>query len=116
MKAFLSQVRFSRNTAAIKPRTYFIAPQIADLYRPRKEIAIRLVILAWCLAILILLTSYTTLLISVVTAPNPQPLIKSIYELPNRPEILPITDKGRNVAALFLVLLKTPYCSTIKTI
>ena len=58
----------------------------------------------WSVASLILTNYYTVLLISHVTAPNPKPLITSIYELRNRPEIHLVTDKGRNTDSILTVL------------
>ncbi len=48
----------------------------------------------WEFTSFLLSNYYTTLLISYVTAPNPQPMIKSIYELQNRPDLRVVIDKG----------------------
>lgn len=52
---------------------------------------------------LVLTIHYTTLLTSYVAAPVPKPLIKSIYELKDRPDISLVTEKNINVDALLSV-------------
>ena len=69
-----------------------------------KKVPILLIAGAWTLATFVLQNYYTTLLISYVTAPNPQPLITSIYDLRKHPEIQLVTDKNNNIDAIFTVL------------
>ena len=58
---------------------------------------------AWVLATFVLQNYYYTLLISYVTSPNPQPLIKSIYDLRYRPELKLVTNKNINTDAILTV-------------
>ena len=51
---------------------------------------------AWCLAVLIITTYYAADLTSYITVPSYKPLLKSIYELPGRPDIHLVTNKGDN--------------------
>jgi len=58
----------------------------------------------WGLAVFLLENYYTVLLISYVAAPNPQPMIKTIYELRNRPDLRLVTDKNVNLDLILLVI------------
>lgn len=69
-----------------------------------QRLTIRIVIASWSLTALVLINSYNSLLTSFITAPNPQPLIKSIYELRDRPDIRLVTDRNRNAEAVLLVI------------
>ena len=51
----------------------------------------------------ILANYYGSILTAYITAPIPQPLIKSIYDLKDRPDIHLITDKNTNVDAIITV-------------
>jgi len=77
---------------------------IAGYYPLSKNASILIVAGVWGLAILLLSNYYTTLLISYVAAPNPQPIIRSIYELRNRPDLRLVTDKNINFETIILVL------------
>lgn len=72
---------------------------------PSKQIPVLFIIGAWCLAVFILSNIYISLVTSFILAPNPQPLIKSIYELQQRPEVRLVSDYNYNVGALILVIL-----------
>ena len=67
------------------------------------SLPIRIMIGCWALATFVLANYYTTLIISYTTAPNPQPMIKSIYDLRNRPDIRVITNKESNSETVMLV-------------
>ena len=67
------------------------------------KLAIRIVFGAWCIATLVLTEAYDSLLISYITAPNHQPLIKSIYELRTRPDVRLAVNKDFNMDVLFSV-------------
>lgn len=69
-----------------------------------KTSSILLVAGSWSLAALILTNYYNTLLISYVSAPNPKPLIKSIRDLRDRPDIFLVTDKNANTDGLLSVI------------
>ena len=75
-------------------------------YNPlSKTIPSLLVAGAWGLAVFLLTNYYITLLISFVAALNIQPLIRSIYELRNRPDLRLVTDKNINIDILLSVFL-----------
>ncbi len=74
-------------------------------YYATKSTPIRIVVGLWGLSVFVLHNYYTGDLTSFITAPNPQPLIKSIYELNNRPDILVVTDSGTNGATVILVII-----------
>jgi ionotropic glutamate receptor len=58
---------------------------------------------AWGLAVFLLTNYYTTLLISFVAAPNHHPLIQSIFDLRNRPDLRLVTDKNINIDIILSV-------------
>ena len=70
----------------------------------RKDLKIRLVASAWCLASFILGTYYSADLISYITVPTITPLIKSIRDLPERPDVHLVIDKGINLDAILSVI------------
>ncbi len=47
-----------------------------------KKVALRCVAAVWCLSCLILVQSYSCILISVITLPKTRPIINSIYDMP----------------------------------
>ena len=65
--------------------------------------SIRLVFGTVGLATFVLHNYYTSDLTSFMTAPNNQPLIKSIYELSDRPDIRLVLDKNLFLESLFTV-------------
>ncbi len=75
-------------------------------YPLRKTLPILLMAGAWGLASFLMANYYTSLLISYVAAPNPQPLIRSIFELRNRPELNVVTDKNTNIDTTISVHFK----------
>ena len=48
----------------------------------------------WCLAAVVLTNVYSSALISYVSAPNRQPIIDSIYDVPKVPGLEIVVDKG----------------------
>ena len=74
-------------------------------YYATKSTPVRIVVGLWGLSVFVLHNYYTGDLTSFITAPNPQPLIKSIYELNDRPDILVVTDSGTNGATVILVTI-----------
>jgi len=72
-------------------------------YRFSKKLAIRVIIATWSLAAFLFTNYYSSLCISFLTIPIKKPLIQSIHELRNHPEIRLVMDKNRNVQALLLV-------------
>ena len=68
-----------------------------------RNLAIRILAGTWCVACFILITAYSSVLISFVTSPNYKPLIQSIYDLPKNEEIQITVDKGLYPDILFTV-------------
>lgn len=61
----------------------------------RKTLVIRLMTGAWCLSCFVLITAYSSVLISFLTAPDKlKPLINSIEDLPKFPNIKVSLVKG----------------------
>jgi hypothetical protein len=69
-----------------------------------KKLTIRLVAGAWCLAAFVLVNSYSSTLISFVSASNNQPFIKSIYDIPEKPGAHLVIEKGKGADVIFSVL------------
>ncbi|KAK4013130.1 hypothetical protein OUZ56_025370 [Daphnia magna] len=55
---------------------------------------------AWCIATFVIVNAYNSTLISHVTLPKKEPLIKSIYDLRNRPDVHLVTDRNMNTDAV----------------
>lgn len=70
---------------------------VAGLGFNNQKLVNQIVLGTWCLATVVLSIYYTTLMTSFTTAPNAQPLIRSIHELRDRPEIRFVTDKNSNL-------------------
>lgn len=68
-----------------------------------RNLSIRTLLGAWGLAVFVIGNHYTSLLTAFITAPNPQPLIRSIYELQTRPDLRLVSNADRNTAAVLLV-------------
>ena len=66
-----------------------------------KRLTIRLVVGAWCLVALFLGQAYNTTLITYVIAHNGQPLISSIHDIVNNPNIHVLVEKGWAMDMLF---------------
>ncbi|EFX79068.1 hypothetical protein DAPPUDRAFT_104768 [Daphnia pulex] len=64
-------------------------------YCPDKRLFVRCIASAWCLAAFVLVTSYNSLLISYVTTPNAEPLIRSIQDLSNASRIHVVVNGGQ---------------------
>lgn len=63
----------------------------------------RIVAAAWCLGSFVIFNSYNTTLISYVTAPLKDPLVKTIYDVKDKPEVKVIVDRGLSLQILILV-------------
>ncbi|KAI9553612.1 hypothetical protein GHT06_021534 [Daphnia sinensis] len=55
---------------------------------------------AWCIATFVIVNAYNSTLISHVTLPNKEPLIKSIFDLRSRPDVHLVTDRNMNTDAV----------------
>ena len=86
----------------IQAQLYFIFSK-GIAYRFNKRLAIRIVIATWSLGALLLINYYNSLCISFLTIPIKKPLIQSIEELQNHPEIRLVMNKNQNTASLVLV-------------
>ena len=67
------------------------------------NVALRIVVSVWCIGSLIIVNHYDSLLTSYMTAPNPQLLIKSIYEIRTRPDLRVVVNKNLNLDILYSV-------------
>ena len=73
---------------------------------PNKQIAIRFLTGAWCVACFVLISAYSSVLIAFVTSPDPfKPLINSVYDLPKKPEVRLTVKKGWIADLIFQVLI-----------
>ena len=72
--------------------------------RISNRLAIRLVVGAWCLVALFLGQAYNSTLITYVIAHNAQPLINSIHDIANNPNIHVLVEKGWAMDILFGVM------------
>ena len=73
-------------------------------YKLSKKLAIRIVVITWGISALLLINYYNSLCVSFLAVSIKKPLIQSIQELRNRPEIQLVMDKNRNVQSTLLVL------------
>ena len=65
------------------------------------KLCVRLVAAAWCVGAFFIVNSYSTTLISHITASIEKPLINSVYDLPKKPEILVAVEEGRGPDGVF---------------
>lgn len=66
--------------------------------------AIRFLTGAWCVTCFVLVTAYSSVLISFVTSPYYKPLINSVYDFPKDPSVKITVDKGLFPDLAFTVL------------
>ena len=60
-----------------------------------QRLIIRFLTGAWCLTCFVIVTAYSSVLVSFLTAPDSyKPLIESVNELPSKPEIKITVNKG----------------------
>ncbi|EFX77449.1 hypothetical protein DAPPUDRAFT_321338 [Daphnia pulex] len=64
---------------------------------PDKRLVVRMVAAVWCLAALVLVNGYNSVLISYVTSPNAEPLIQSIKDLGHTSDIHVVVDAGLGI-------------------
>lgn len=57
----------------------------------------------WSIAAFVLINAYNSTFISYLTLPNQKPLIDSIYDLRDRPDIHLVTDRNLNTDAVLSV-------------
>lgn len=68
-----------------------------------RKLAVRFLAGTWCLTCFVLVTAYSSVLISFVTSPNYKPLVNSIYDLPKDTRIKMTVDKGLYPDVVFTV-------------
>jgi hypothetical protein len=67
--------------------------------------SIRLIAAVWCLAALVVTSIYNTTLISYVTSPNWQPLVRSIFDIPKMPQLRIVVDERMGADVIISVKL-----------
>ena len=71
-----------------------------------RQLAVRLLAGAWCLACFVLVTAYSSVLVACITAPDKfKPIINSINDLPNKPEVHVVVNKNFFPDLMFRVYL-----------
>jgi hypothetical protein len=68
-----------------------------------QKLTIRLLAGSWCVACFVLVTAYSSVLISFVTSPYYKPLIRSVYDIPKNPNIKITVNRGWSPDLLFTV-------------
>ena len=72
-------------------------------YFSGKKLALRSVAAVWCLSCFVLIQSYSSVLISVMTLPKLKPLINSVYDIPNISGLQVVANRGMAVQAALSV-------------
>jgi hypothetical protein len=70
-------------------------------YCRNKQLAIPLAAAAWCLACFVLVQAYSSTLIASITSPNNKPIINSINDFPNVPDLKMIVNRNLGADLLF---------------
>ena len=60
---------------------------------PGRWLSIRVLAGAWCLSCFVLITAYSSVLISYIISPNLKPVIDSVYDIPNVPGLQVVIEK-----------------------
>lgn len=68
-----------------------------------QKLTIRFLAGAWCTACFVLVTAYSSVLISFVTSPNYKPMIQSLYDIPKNPKVKITVNRGWSPDLLFTV-------------
>lgn len=68
-----------------------------------QKFTIRFLAGAWCVTCFVLVTAYSSVLISFVTSPNYKPLIQSLYDMPKNPQVKVAVNRGWSPDLLFTV-------------
>ena len=71
-----------------------------------RKLAVRLSTGTFLIGMFILTSYYINLMTSFMTAPNPQPLIKSVNDLANRSDLHLVTDKNLNMPGILVNFVK----------
>ena len=75
-----------------------------------KKLAIRLAAGTWCLACFVIVTAYSSVLISFIISPNLKPIIESIRDIPNVPGLRVVAIKGASVERVLSVIVIMLIC------
>jgi len=67
------------------------------------KFVIRLAAGTWCLACFVLVTAYSSVLISFVVAPNLKPIIDSVKDIPKVKGLAMVVEKGTTLEAQLMV-------------
>jgi len=68
-----------------------------------KKLAIRLAAGTWCLACFVIVTAYSSVLISFIISPNLKPIINSIQDIPKVSGLRVVAVKGSSVDRIMSV-------------
>ena len=77
--------------------------QCIGSFCPSKRLSVRFIVGAMCLSCLVLYQAYSSVLVSTLTLPKCQPLIKSVYDIPKTPSIAVTTVKQSAPDVQFMV-------------
>ena len=73
-----------------------------------RQLAICFLAGAWCLASFVLVTAYSSVLIACITAPDKfKPIINSVNDLPNKPDIRVTVNKDFILDVIFKVIVRS---------
>ena len=81
----------------------------SDGFCPSHKLAIRIVAGTWCLVCFVLITAYSSVLVSYIVAPNLKPIIDAIEDMPNVPGLQMVTVKDSSIDNFFIVRIFTIY-------
>ena len=70
---------------------------------PSYKLKLRIAVGAWLLAAFVLMSAYSSVLISFILAPQFKPLLENVKELGHRKDLLPATVKGNGPDAMIMV-------------
>jgi hypothetical protein len=73
-------------------------------YFPKKQNAIYFLTGSWCLAALVLVCAYNSLLTSFILGPNAHALVDSLKDLVLKPDVLLVVDRGYGVDMVLSVI------------
>jgi hypothetical protein len=63
-------------------------------FYPNKKLPVRLVAGVWCLSCFVIVTAYSSVLISFIVSPNLKPIVSSIQDVFNVPGLKIVAPKG----------------------
>ncbi len=112
---FVLQTIMSQSSGIVKTNSIF-----HHIYKPwkteiqhwigtlglRKCLKLRLVMGAWCLVSVCLITAYSSVIVSFVMAPHYRPLVDTVKQLAENEDINPLVVKNMGVDIFILVCLK----------